>query len=373
MNLRFTIKHKSGRGFSRTGSFFIRDLEIETPVFMPVGTYGAVKSLSPDELYALNYNIILANTYHLYLRPGHEIVKRCGGLRGFTGYRRAFLTDSGGFQVFSLAKLREIDEDGVTFRSHIDGSLHRLTPELSIEIQNALGADIIMAFDECPAGRAEYSYVKESIRRTYQWAKRSLDAHKRREEQALFGIFQGGIYLDLRERSLEEITSLPFDGFAIGGLAVGEDKEASYRVVSEMVPKMPENYLRYAMGIGEPEDILFYVKNGIDMFDCVMPTRNARNGQFFTRSGKYNIRNRAFLEDTSPLEIDCDCYACRNFSKAYIRHLYNMNEILSHRLLTIHNLAFYRRFIEDIKGAIERDSLDDFEREFLKGFVHKEN
>ncbi|MGC8927779.1 MAG: tRNA guanosine(34) transglycosylase Tgt [Myxococcota bacterium] len=373
MNLNFQIKGRSGRNYSRRGAFYIRDMEIKTPVFMPVGTYGAVKSLSPDELYELDYNLILANTYHLYLRPGYEIVKRAGGLRGFTGFKGCFLTDSGGFQVFSLAKLRDIDSDGVCFRSHIDGSLHRFTPELSIEVQNALGADIIMAFDECPPGGSDYEYVERSEELTYQWAIRSIEAHRRKDEQAIFGIFQGGIYLDLRERSLRRITSLPFDGFAIGGLAVGERKEDSYRVVREMVHRMPENYPRYAMGIGEPEDILFYIKNGIDMFDCVMPTRNARNGQFFTKDGRFNIRNRIFSEDNQPLEIDCRCYACRNFSRAYIRHLYMINEIFSHRLLTIHNLFFYRWFIEEIRISIENDRLEEFEMGFLERFSKKEN
>ncbi len=368
MNLHFTIKKKSGRNFSRLGSLIIRDIEIKTPIFMPVGTYGAVKSISPDELYNLDYKLILANTYHLYLRPGHRIVEKCGGLRGFTGYKRCFLTDSGGFQVFSLSRIREIDEDGVTFRSHIDGSLKRLTPEISMEIQNSLGADIIMAFDECPAGNADYDYIKSSIKRTYEWAKRSLNSHKRRDEQAIFGIFQGGIYTDLREESLRQITSLPFDGFAIGGLAVGEDKKETYKVVSNIVHKMPENLPRYAMGIGEPEDIIFYIKNGIDMFDCVMPTRNARNGQFFTFAGKFNIRNSIFTEDISPLEKECQCYTCLNFSRAYIRHLYNLNEILSHRLLTIHNLSFYERLIKNIHIAIEKDTLEEFEESFLKNF-----
>lgn len=368
MNLNYSIVKKSGRNHSRIGRFFIRDFEFKTPLFMPVGTYGTVKSISPDELYTLNYSLILANTYHLYLRPGYEIIKNFGSLREFTGFKRCFLTDSGGFQVFSLAKLREVDDNGVTFRSHIDGSLHRLTPELSIEIQNALGADIIMAFDECPAGGASYEYVKISCHRTYEWAKRSLNSHKKKDEQAIFGIFQGGIYSDLREESLRQITSLPFDGFAIGGLAVGENKEDSHRIVSEIVPQMPENMPRYAMGIGEPEDIIFYIKNGIDMFDCVMPTRNARNGQFFTFYGKFNIRNSKFLEDKSPLEEDCQCYSCKNFSRAYIRHLYMINEILAHRLLTLHNLAFYKRLIEKIHIAIEEDKLEEFEIDFLKNF-----
>jgi len=373
MNLNFGILKKSGRNFARRGKFTIRGIEIDTPVFMPVGTYGAVKSVSPNEIYQLGYNLILANTYHLYLRPGFELIERIGGLRKFTSFDRCFLTDSGGFQVFSLAKLREINEDGVSFRSHIDGSLHFFTPELSIRVQNALGADIIMAFDECPAGGAEYEYVRKSIELTFNWAKRSIEAHRKRDVQALFGIFQGGIYSDLREKSLEQITSLPFDGFAIGGLAVGEKKEDTYRIVSEMVHKMPENYPRYAMGIGEPEDILFYIKNGIDMFDCVMPTRNARNGQFFTFNGKYNIRNSIFFEDTSPLEEGCGCYACKNFSKAYIRHLYTQNEILSHRLLTIHNLAFYSRLIDEIRRAIEEDRLEEFEDRFMKYFYKSEN
>jgi queuine tRNA-ribosyltransferase len=373
MNLNFRVLKRGEKNFARRGRFRIRDIVIDTPVFMPVGTYGAVKSLSPDDLYQLGYSLILANTYHLYLRPGFELVERMGGLRGFTSFKRCFLTDSGGFQVFSLAKLREINEDGVSFRSHIDGSLHFFTPELSIRVQNALGSDIIMAFDECPAGGADYEYVKRSISLTYRWAKRSLEAHRKRDEQAIFGIFQGGIYIDLREESLRQITSLPFDGFAIGGLAVGEKKEDTYRIVSEMVHRMPEEYPRYAMGIGEPEDILFYIKNGIDMLDCVMPTRNARNGQFFTFKGKYNIRNSTFFDDPSPLEDGCPCYACRNFSRAYIRYLYMQNEILAHRLLTLHNLSFYKRLIDDIQTAIDEDRLEDYESKFMADFYKSKN
>ncbi len=372
MNLEFQIKKKSGRNFSRCGEFCIRGIRVETPVFMPVGTYGAVKSVSPDEIYEIGYNLILANTYHLYLRPGHKVVENFGGLRGFTGFDRLFLTDSGGFQVFSLAKLREINENGVTFRSHIDGSLHCFTPELSMEVQNSLGADIIMAFDECPPGNADYEYVRKSIEITYNWAERSIEAHKRKEDQALFGIFQGGIYLDLRKESLAQITSLPFDGFAIGGLAVGEKKEDAYKIVEEMVHRMPEDRPRYAMGIGDPVDLLFYIKNGVDMFDCVMPTRNARNGQFFTYNGRFNIRNSRFTEDRLPLEEGCNCYSCRRFSKGYIRHLYFQNEILSHRLLTIHNLNFYCRFILDIKEAIRQDRLEEFESRFKSVFSETE-
>lgn len=368
MNLNFQIIKKGGRNFARVGEFSIRGFIVNTPLFIPVGTYGVVRSLSPDDLYEIGYDLILANTYHLYLRPGHRIVERFGGLRGFTGFGRLFLTDSGGYQVFSLARLREISEEGVSFRSHIDGSLHLFTPELSMEVQNALGSDIIMAFDECPPGGAGYEYVKRSIELTHRWAERSLYAHRMRDRQALFGIFQGGIYTDLREYSLSQITSLPFDGFAIGGLAVGERKEDTYRIVSEMVHKMPEDKPRYAMGIGEPEDIIFCVKNGIDMFDCVMPTRNARNGQFFTFGGRFNIRNSRFIEDRLPLEEGCSCYSCRNFSRGYIRHLYLQNEILSHRLLTIHNLSFYHRLMLSIREAIRSDNIESFELSFKRGF-----
>ncbi|MCX7943193.1 MAG: tRNA guanosine(34) transglycosylase Tgt [Deltaproteobacteria bacterium] len=372
MSLKFKISKKSGRNFARLASLSVRDFELKTPVFMPVGTYGTIESLSPEELYNLDYNLILANTYHLYLRPGHELIKKFGGLREFTGFKRLFLTDSGGFQIFSLSQLRKVDDDGVNFKSHIDGSLHRLTPELSIQIQNALGSDIIMAFDECPSGGAEYEYVRAACQRTFEWAKRSLNAHENRDTQAIFGIVQGGIYSDLRQESLNQITSLPFDGFAIGGLAVGEDKNDSYRIVSEIAPRMPEDYPRYAMGIGEPEDILYYVKNGVDMFDCVIPTRNARNGQFFTFFGRFNIRNSRFYDDNSPLEEGCSCYSCRNFSRAYVRHLYMINEILAHRLLTIHNLAFYKRLFTSIQKAIEDDRLEEFEIEFLKNYKNTE-
>ncbi|RKY05533.1 tRNA guanosine(34) transglycosylase Tgt [Candidatus Poribacteria bacterium] len=323
----------------------------ETPAFMPVGTRGAVKSVSPHELRQVGAQIILSNTYHLFLRPGHEIIREAGGLHKFMGWKGPILTDSGGFQVFSLAPIRRITEEGVYFRSEIDGSQQFLSPERSIEIQNALGADIIMAFDECTPYPCDYEYAKRSMERTLRWAERSKKAHKNKH-QLLFGIVQGSVYKDLRKASVEGTVSIGFHGYAIGGLSVGEGKELMYEMVAFTAPLLPPDKPRYLMGVGKPEDIVFAVSQGIDMFDCVIPTRNARNGSLFTTQGVIKIRNAKYKRDFSPLDPNCTCYTCRHFTRAYLRHLHMCDEMLGHRLNTIHNLHFYLHLMKGIRKAI---------------------
>lgn len=322
-----------------------------TPAFMPVGTKGTVKTCTPHELKALGAEIILCNTYHLYLRPGHEIVKLAGGLHKFICWKAPILTDSGGFQVFSLSPLRKISEEGVEFRSEIDGSTHFLPPEKSIEIQNALGADIIMAFDECTPYPADYEYAKRSMELTLRWAGRSKKAHKNRH-QLLFGIIQGSAYKDLRKASVEGTVEIGFPGYAIGGMAVGEEKEIMYEFLAYTSPLLPKDKPRYLMGVGTPEDIVYAVSCGLDMFDCVLPTRNARNGSLFTSQGSIKIRNAQYKSDFSPLDSNCSCYTCSNFSRAYLRHLHLEDEILAHRLHTIHNLHFYLSLMRGIRQTL---------------------
>lgn len=338
---------------------------IETPVFMPVGTQATVKTMSPEELKEMGAQIILSNTYHLWLRPGHDIVKEAGGLHGFMNWDRPILTDSGGFQVFSLSDLREITEEGVYFRNHLNGEKLFLSPEKATEIQNALGADIIMAFDECPPHPASYEYVKQSLERTSRWAERCLEAHQRKDEQALFGIVQGGMYRDLREQSARELLQLDFPGYAIGGLSVGESKETMYEVLDYTTPLLPENKPRYLMGVGAPEDLIEGVIRGVDMFDCVLPTRIARNGTCMTSVGKVVIRNAQYARDYSPLDPNCDCYTCRNYTRAYIRHLIKADEIFGLRLTTYHNLYFLLRLMENIREAIREDRLLTFKETFF--------
>ncbi len=333
--------------------------DFETPVFMPVGTQGCVKALSSDDLIEAGAEFILANTYHLYLRPGHTVIKHLGGLHRFMNWERPILTDSGGFQVYSLAALREITEAGVTFQSHLDGSRHFIGPEEAVQIQKALGADIIMAFDECVPYPSDHRYVENSVHLTRVWAERCLDA-KRAPHQALFGIVQGGMYPDLREMSAKGLVNLAFDGYALGGLSVGEDAETRNRVVTETRKFLPDEKPVYLMGVGTPEDILAAVRQGVDMFDCVMPTRNARNGTLFTTQGRLNIKNAAFLEDERPIDKNCGCYTCTHYSRAYLRHLYMSRELLAYRLNTIHNIYFYVHFLERIKKAIQADQLDGF-------------
>jgi queuine tRNA-ribosyltransferase len=337
----------------------------ETPMFMPVGTQATVKTMSPEELEEIGSGIILANTYHLYLRPGHEIVREAGGLHRFMNWNRGILTDSGGFQVFSLSPLRKITEEGVSFRSHISGEPLFLSPEKSIEVQNALGADIIMAFDECPPYPAEREYVRASLERTTRWAERCLKAHRRPQDQALFGIVQGGMYKDLREQSAKQLVAMDFPGYAVGGLSVGEPKELMYEILSHTTPLLPADKPRYLMGVGSPDALIEGVIRGIDMFDCVLPTRIARNGTTMTSQGRLVVRNARYARDFSPLDPECDCYTCRHYTRAYIRHLIKADEIFGLRLTTYHNLYFLTRLMERIREAIRKDRLLDFRDQFF--------
>ncbi|MGE5404543.1 MAG: tRNA guanosine(34) transglycosylase Tgt, partial [Candidatus Saccharibacteria bacterium] len=341
-----------------------------TPIFMPVGTQATVKTLTPEDLYEIGTDVILSNTYHLNLRPGPEVVRKAGGLHKFMNYDRPILTDSGGFQVFSLAGLRKITEDGVEFNSHIDGSLRVLTPEKSIEIQEALGADIIMCFDECTPYPATHKYAEQALERTTRWARRCKDFHTR-EDQALFGIVQGGVYEDLRMRSAHELIDIGFPGYAVGGLSVGEPKEDMYRILDMVDDMLPEDKPRYLMGVGTPEDLLEGVARGIDMFDCVMPTRLARHGTAYTATGKIALRNAKFSEDFSPLDPDCQCKTCRNYSRAYLRHLVKSNEILGLILLSYHNVYFLVKLMRDIRHSLEEDKFTVFYEEFLGKYSTK--
>jgi len=341
---------------------------VDTPVFMPVGTYGAVKSLSPDEVTETGTRIILGNTYHLYLRPGHETIAALGGLHRFMGWDGPILTDSGGFQVFSLAALRKVDDEGVLFRSHLDGSEHRLTPETAMAVQDALGSDISMTLDECPPAAATKEEVVEAMRRTTAWAERCREAFaatRASSGRALFGIVQGGVHDDLRREHAESIASIGFDGYAIGGVSVGEPPEEIHRVGEVTGPLLPANAPRYMMGLGRPEDLIALVGSGFDMFDCVMPTRNARNGTLFTSRGMLHIRNEAHARDPRPLDEDCPCAACRRFSRAYLRHLFMSKEILGHRLNTIHNVTYYQTLMRSAREAIEGGRYADWARETL--------
>jgi queuine tRNA-ribosyltransferase len=337
-------------GHARAGLFQTPHGEIPTPVFMPVGTQATVKAMSPRDLHAVGASIILGNTYHLYLRPGDERIARLGGLHAFMGWDGPILTDSGGFQVFSLAQRRKIDADGVTFRSHIDGSEHRFTPEHVIAIQENLGADIIVCLDEC-APPDDYDYNVQALARTHAWAQK-CKAAKTRADQALFGIVQGAIFPDLREQSARFLTDVGFDGYAIGGLSVGESKEQMHATLEVVTPILPADQPRYLMGVGTPEDLIECVARGVDMFDCVLPTRTARNGSALTRTGRINLRNARFADDAAPIEPGCTCYACTQFSRAYVRHLTTANEILGHHLLTVHNLHLMLTIAREIRKSI---------------------
>ena len=346
---------------------------VETPMFMPVGTKATVKGLSPEEVKETGAGIVLANTYHLWLRPGEDIVSKAGGLHKFMNYDGPILTDSGGFQVFSLAKnkKKDITEEGVYFKSHIDGKKLFLTPEKSIEIQNKLDSDIAMSFDECPPASASYEYLKNSVERTIRWAKRGKAVHSNKN-QSLFGIVQGGAYEDLRKYSATETVKLDFDGYSIGGVANdGESKEDMYKAIDYSIPYLPEDKVRYLMGVGEPIDIIEGVIRGVDIFDCVLPTRIARHGQAFTRAGKINLNNAKYKEDFTPIEEDCDCYACKHYTKAYIRHLLNQEEMLGGRLLSIHNIRFLIRLTEELREAIKEDRVLEYKKEFLKNYNSK--
>ena len=339
--------------------------EVETPIFMPVGTLGTVKSLSPEELIACGAQIILGNTYHLYLRPGCDVIRRFDGLHGFMHWDGPILTDSGGFQVFSLAKLRKVTIEGALFQSHIDGSQHMLTPEKSVEIQLCLGSDIVMCLDECIKYPAEKKDTQQALELTTQWAKRCKDAFKNKKN-ALFGIVQGGMFKDLREMSTHDLLNIDFDGYAVGGLSVGEPKDLMLEMADFTLPLLPDTKPKYIMGVGTPEDIVSLVALGADMFDCVLPTRNARNGQMFTNTGAINISNARFKNDIDPIESECTCYTCRNYSRAYLRHLYLSKELLAYRLNTIHNVHYYMNLVRQLRTAICNGEFEEFKKEFFK-------
>ncbi|MDD5688555.1 MAG: tRNA guanosine(34) transglycosylase Tgt [Elusimicrobia bacterium] len=370
----FELKKKDG--FARSGILHTPHGDIETPFFMPVGTLGTVKTLSPKELIEIGSQIMLANTYHLYLRPGTEIIKQAGGLHKFIGWGKPILTDSGGFQVFSMKGLRKITEDGVEFTSHIDGSKHFFSPEKVIEIQSILGSDIMMVLDECVSYPIEHDYAKASVELTLKWARRSkkvfLSSQVLEFSNLLFGIVQGSTYIDLRKESAEKTVEIGFDGYAIGGLSVGEPNNLMYEIVSETEKFLPENKPRYLMGVGSPENLWECVERGIDMFDCVLPTRNARNGQAFTSTGKINIRNAEYKNDFSPLDLECDCYTCKNFDRAYLNHLFRTEEMLGLRLNTLHNLHFVLGLMDKMRKSIEAGSFLEAKRDFLKKYKKEE-
>jgi queuine tRNA-ribosyltransferase len=359
----FEVEARDGR--ARAGRLVTPHGSVETPVFMPVGTAGAVKAVLQRDLRELGATIVLANTYHLMLRPGDELVRDRGGLHGFTGWQGPFLTDSGGYQVFSLSDLRTINEEGVRFQSHIDGSAHLLSPERSMQVQMNLGADIAMAFDECPPSTAPREEVAAAADRTTRWAERCRRAHERKD-QWLFGIVQGGVVPELREKSARELLAFDFPGYAIGGLAVGEEKPVREAVLDVVEPLLPAERPRYLMGVGTPEDILEAVARGVDMFDCVLPTRNARNGQLFTRKGRMSIRNAKFREDDRPIDEACACLTCRTTSRAYLRHLHMAGEIVAATLLTIHNLAYYLDTLRSIRQSIVFGRFEEFRQETLR-------
>jgi len=370
MKIKYELNKKDGN--ARLGKIITNHGIVKTPMFMPVGTCATVKTLTPEQVKDCGSGIILSNTYHLWLRPGEDIVDKAGGLHKFMNYDGPILTDSGGFQVFSLAKnkKKDITEEGVHFKSHIDGSKLFLTPELSIQIQNKLDSDIAMSFDECIPPNVDYEYTKASTERTLRWAKRGKDAFNN-EKQSLFGIVQGGSYEDLRKYSAEETVKMGFDGYAIGGVAVGEEKEVSYKMVEYAIKYLPEDKPRYLMGVGEPEDILNGVEKGVDMFDCVLPTRLARHGNAFTRKGKINLKNAKYKEDFSPIEDACDCYTCKNYTKSYIRHLITCNEGLGGTLLSVHNIRFLIRMTEEIRDAIENNNFLNYKNDFLSKYKKK--
>ena len=369
----YELLHECKQTGARRGVVHTPHGDIQTPVFMPVGTLATVKSMTPEELKEeVEAQIILSNTYHLYLRPGSKLVKEAGGLHKFMNWDRPILTDCGGFQVFSLKDLRTISEKGVLFRSHLDGSKHEFTPEKVMEIEEDLGADIIMAFDECCPYPSTYEYTKQSMERTTRWAARCKEAHTTTETQALFGIIQGGFYKDLREQSTKDLVALDFPGYAIGGISVGEPKEEFLEILRYTAPLMPENKPRYLMGVGTPDYLIESAIAGIDMCDCVIPTRLARHGNAMTWNGSLTIRNATYERDFTPLDPDCDCYTCRNYTRAYIRHLVKCNEILGIRLLSIHNLKFLTKLMERVRIEIENDNLANFATEFYKKYYHED-
>ncbi|SHF34588.1 tRNA-guanine transglycosylase [Desulfofundulus australicus DSM 11792] len=364
MTVSFSIIQEDNRTMARAGVLHTLRGDVETPVFMPVGTQATVKTMTPREVEELGARLILSNTYHLYLRPGADLIREAGGLHRFMGWNGPILTDSGGFQVFSLASLCRIEDNGVWFRSHIDGSEHFFSPEKAVAVQEALGSDIAMAFDQCAPYPCSYEEAREATERTSRWALRCREA-SRREDQALFGIIQGGVHRDLREKSVKDLLALDFPGYGIGGLSVGEPKEVMYEVLDYTVPLLPPHKPRYLMGVGSPDCLLEGVARGVDMFDCVLPTRIARNGTVFTRDGKLVVRNAAYARDFRPLDPECGCYACRHFTRAYIRHLLKANEVLGIRLTTLHNLHFILELMRNIRRAILEGSFLEFKEAFL--------
>ena len=375
MKIKYELLKQEKNTKARLGKLHTNYGVYDTPMFMPVGTQATVKTLSPEELKAMNSAVILSNTYHLWLRPGADIVEKAGGLHKFMNYDGPILTDSGGFQVFSLAKPKDISEEGVKFKSHLDGSNLFLTPEISIEVQNKLDSDIAMSFDECIPYPASYEYAKRSTERTLRWARRGKEVFNN-ERQSLFGIVQGGEYTDLREYSAKETVKIGFDGYSIGGTSVGEGKDVMYKMIEDGIRYLPEDKPRYLMGVGEPFDILEGVERGIDMFDCVLPTRIARHGNAFTRDGKMNIKNAKYKDDFAPIESDCDCYACKNYTRAYIRHLITSNETFGARLLSIHNIRFLIKLTKEIREAIKNDNFLEYKENFKRRYEsgkHKNN
>ncbi|MGB6067135.1 MAG: tRNA guanosine(34) transglycosylase Tgt [Desulfomonilaceae bacterium] len=363
MGFSFKVIHKDSSSSARLGISIAGGTEVATPAFMPVGTRGAVKTVSPEEVWDLGYRMILANAYHLYLRPGHELVERHGGLHRFMDWPGSILTDSGGFQVFSLARLRKISDEGVLFQSHIDGTSHLFTPELSVRVQEALGSNIIMCLDDVRGYPVAKDEAMEAVVRTADWAKRCLKS-KKKVDPGLFGIVQGSVYSDLRKLSTDSLISLDLDGYAVGGLSVGEPHEVMVEMFGVTLPLLPEAAPRYVMGVGKPKDILDGVLAGADMFDCVLPTRNARNGTLFTSQGSVNIRNARYTDDPGPVDSSCSCSLCTKYSRAYLRHLFQEKEIYGLRLATIHNLNFYGRLMDDIRDAIRGDKLQSFAAAF---------
>ncbi|MBR9727449.1 tRNA guanosine(34) transglycosylase Tgt [Shewanella intestini] len=364
--MKFELDTTDGR--ARRGRLIFERGTVETPAFMPVGTYGTVKGMTPEEVRATGADILLGNTFHLWLRPGEEIMRKHGDLHDFMNWQRPILTDSGGFQVFSLGDIRKITEEGVHFRSPINGEKIFLDPEKSMQIQDSLGSDVVMIFDECTPYPATHDEARKSMQMSLRWAQRSRNEFDRLENpNSLFGIIQGGVYEDLRDESIKGLTDIGFDGYAVGGLAVGEPKEDMHRILEHVCPQIPQDKPRYLMGVGKPEDLVEGVRRGVDMFDCVMPTRNARNGHLFTSEGVIKIRNARHRDDTSPLDEKCDCYTCKNYSRAYLYHLDRCHEILGARLNTIHNLRYYQMLMEGLRAAIAAGTLDDFVKDFYTG------
>lgn len=368
----YKLEKKEKHTGARLGTITTPHGTFETPMFMPVGTLATVKTIAPEELEEMGAGIILSNTYHLWLRPGADIVEEAGGLHKFMNWDKGILTDSGGFQVFSLSDLRDIKEEGVHFRSHLDGSKLFLSPEKAINVQNQLGPDIMMSFDECPPYDESYDYVKKSVERTSRWAERGLEAHKNRDTQGLFGIVQGAGFEDLRRQSAKDLTSMDFAGYSIGGLSVGEPKSEMYRVLDFTTPLLPEDKPRYLMGVGTPDALIEGVMRGVDMFDCVLPTRIARNGTTMTSKGRLVVKNGAYARDFRPLDEKCDCYTCRNYSRAYLRHLIKSNETFGLRLTSYHNLYFLLNLMKNVRQAIREDNLLEFKEQFFEEYGYNE-